>query len=97
MSETNDAGAAAAKGAAVRSAEASAIAEAVEEALAKETSVAVVAPILTASAAEADAWRVYQGWRNARLGTLSPDAFRQVEQAAPDLVAAIIAAFSTST
>jgi hypothetical protein len=97
MSETNDAGAAAAKGAAVPFAEARAIAEAVEEALAKETPTTVAAPAVTASAAEAVAWRVYQGWRNARLDTLPPDAFAKVEAAAPELIAAIVAEFSTAT
>jgi hypothetical protein len=97
MSETNDAGAAAAKGAAVPSAEARAIAEAGEDALAKDTPVTVAAPVMTASSAEAAAWRIYQGWRNARLDTLPPDAFAKVEAAAPELIAAIVAEFSTTT
>jgi hypothetical protein len=63
------------------------ISAAVQDALTKEQTTASV----SAPQAQDEARAIYHSWRNARLGGLPPDAFRQVEAASADLISAIAA------
>lgn len=70
------------------------ISSAVETALANEKASAAT---VTADQATSEAQAIYYAWRNKNLQTMAPDAFRIVEAASGDLIAAIAAKLTSNS